>query len=449
MYQELNNLIGYLKGTKILIAGFGREGKSTLRFLLKHVPDVSVSVGDENVFDFNDEFAGLDIPIMSGETFFGNPDDFDLMIKTPGISLKKLPESWLKSDKITSQTDLLLKFFANKVIGITGTKGKSTTTNLVHHLLVSNGVKAILAGNMGIPFFDELENADHKMIVAELSCHQLENVYSSPVISVILNIFPEHLDHYESFEAYARTKWNVGLYQKWGGRLFIPDDWLKKEWIVYQKQYSGQLTGFGAKDDEIIYKFDETCFEQKLDLDRILLQGSHNLKNIAAALGVAVEAGVCLSDAIVSLYNFKPLPHRLEFIKEVNGVKYINDSISTIPQSSIAAMKAYPKTETIILGGMNRGIDYSALIDYLLKSDVRNVVLMGEVGDIIGKEMEVRQSRISLHYAGDMQQAVEFASLNTTAGGVCLLSPAAASYDKYINFEYRGDDFRKCVESLK
>ncbi|MPM09446.1 UDP-N-acetylmuramoylalanine--D-glutamate ligase [bioreactor metagenome] len=448
MYYELNNLIEFLSGKRILIAGFGREGKSTLRFLIKHVPDAHIMVGDEKEFDFNGEFSGVHAQKICGNDYFGNPDDFDIMIKTPGISLKCIPQTWLRSEKISSQTGLLLRFFSNKVIGITGTKGKSTTSTLVHHLLTSNGIKAILAGNMGLPFFDELENADHKMIVAELSCHQLETVYSSPVISVILNLFPEHLDHYKSFEAYARAKWNIGLYQKWGGRLFIPAEWIGKTWTEYQKQCSGQLTGFDAVDDEIVFEFDDTHFREKIDLSRIPLQGEHNLKNSAAALGVAVEAGVELSDAITALYTFKPLPHRLEFIREVNGVTYINDSISTIPQSAIAAMKAFPETETIILGGFNRGIDYSELIDFLLKSDILNIVLMGSVGEVIGAALESRKSRFRIFHAEEMQQAVNYAAENTSPGKVCLLSPAAASYDKYINFEYRGDDFRKCVEEL-
>jgi len=448
MYQEFSNLIDYLKGKRILIAGFGREGKSSLRFLLKHVPDAVITVGDAKDFEFEGEFAGINVRKVCGEAYFGDPDDFDLMLKTPGISLKQVPQKWIQSENISSQTGLLLSFFGHKVVGVTGTKGKSTTTTLIHHLLVSNGMKAVLAGNMGLPFFDEIEDAERKMIVAELSCHQLETVYSSPSISVLLNIFPEHLDHYASFQAYAHTKWNIGLYQKWGGRLFIPADWLGKEWMEYQKQCSGQITGFDAAGDEIIFEFDETHYSEKIDLARNPLQGIHNLKNCAAALGAAVEAGIELSDAINSLYTFKPLPHRMEFVREVNGVKYINDSISTIPQSAIAALKAFPMTETIILGGFNRGIDYSELIDFLLMKDDLNLVLMGDVGAVIANEIEKQKSNIRIFHAGEMSDAVRIASENTHPGRICLLSPAAASYDKYINFEYRGDDFRKYVEAL-
>jgi len=186
----------------------------------------------------------------------------------------------------------------------------------------------------------------------------------------------------------------------------------------------------------------------RIDLNRIPVKGVHNLINSAAAIGAVIEAGLELQDAINALYTFNPLPHRLEFIKEVNGVKYINDSISTIPQSAIAALKAFPLTDTIILGGFNRGIDYSELIEYLPKSDVKNLVLMGDVGKLIGELMSKTRSGIKLFHVDSMQDAVAVASRNTRPGRVCLLSPAAASYDKYINFEYRGNDFRKCVEEL-
>ena len=448
MYQELNNLIEYLRGLRILIAGFGREGQSTLRFLKQFLPDNEITIGDKKEIVLPEEFAGMNVRQICGDAYLGTVEQFDLMIKTPGISLKEVSEEWIKSDKLSSQTGLLLRFFGQKVIGVTGTKGKSTTTTLIHHILIANGRKALLAGNMGLPFFDQLVGAENKTIVAELSSHQLETVYHSPSIAVLLNIFPEHLDHYNDFQAYARAKWNIGLYHKWGGRLFIPTEWINKKWTNYQKQCSGLITGFGAENDEIILEFDKNHFRERIDLNRIPLKGVHNLMNCAAAIGAVIEEGIELQAAINALYTFNPLPHRLEFIREVNGVKYINDSISTIPQSAIAALKTFPLTDTIILGGFNRGIDYSELIKYLRKSDVKNLVLMGDVGKLVGELMGKTRSKIKLFYVDTMQDAVAMASQNTQPCRVCLLSPAAASYDKYINFEYRGNDFRKCVEEL-
>ena len=205
---------------------------------------------------------------------------------------------------------------------------------------------------------------------------------------------------------------------------------------------------FDFKNDKLIVGYNNDFIEEKIDLNKMPLKGRHNLKNCAAALGVAIKSGIDINDAIRSLFTFKPLPHRLEFIAEVNGITYINDSISTIPQSAIAALEAFPQSDTIILGGFNRGIDYTDLCEYLLNSSVGNVILMGEVGKIIGSAIENIKSDKKIFYVDSMSAAVETASQNTAKNKICLLSPAAASYDKYINFEYRGNDFRKCVMDL-
>ncbi len=448
MYYEFENITKFLYEKRILIAGFGREGKSTLNFILKYVKNAIVTIGDEKDFNFGDEFAGVQVSKLTGKDFLGNPDDFDIMIKSPGIALKNIPEEWKKTNKISSQTDLLLRFFYKQVIGITGTKGKSTTSTLIHHLLVNNGIPAILAGNMGLPFFDYLLDAENKKIVAELSSHQLEIINKSPAISVLLNIFPEHLDHYNDFNDYAKAKWNIGIYQQAENQFFIPYEWVGKEWQNFQTLCKSYLNWFDFKNDKLIVGYNNDFIEEKIDLNKMPLKGRHNLKNCAAALGVAIKSGIDINDAIRSLFTFKPLPHRLEFIAEVNGITYINDSISTIPQSAIAALEAFPQSDTIILGGFNRGIDYTDLCEYLLNSSVGNVILMGEVGKIIGSAIENIKSDKKIFYVDSMSAAVETASQNTAKNKICLLSPAAASYDKYINFEYRGNDFRKCVMDL-
>jgi UDP-N-acetylmuramoylalanine--D-glutamate ligase len=448
MYYEFENITKFLDGKRILIAGFGREGKSTLNFILKYVKNAIVTIGDEKDFNFGDEFAGVQVSKLTGKDFWGNPDDFDIMIKSPGIALKNIPEEWKKTIKISSQTDLLLRFFSKQVIGITGTKGKSTTSTLIHHLLVNNGIPAILAGNMGLPFFDYLFDAENKKIVAELSSHQLEIINNSPAISVLLNIFPEHLDHYNDFNDYAKAKWNIGIYQQAENQFFIPYEWVGKEWQNFQALCKSYLNWFDFKNDKLIVGYNNDFVEEKIDLNKMPLKGRHNLKNCAAALGVAIKSGIDINDAIRSLFTFKPLPHRLEFIAEVNGITYINDSISTIPQSAIAALEAFPQSDTIILGGFNRGIDYTDLCEYLLNSSVGNIILMGDVGKIIGSAIENIKSDKKIFYVDSMSAAVETASQNTAKNKICLLSPAAASYDKYINFEYRGNDFRKCVMDL-
>ncbi|NLL27349.1 MAG: UDP-N-acetylmuramoyl-L-alanine--D-glutamate ligase [Bacteroidales bacterium] len=448
MYAELNNLIQFLKGKKILISGFGREGISTLRFLQKYVTDVQITVYDQNAISLPEDCKSLKINVERGEKCYCSPQDFDIMLKSPGISLDKISSDWILQGKLSSQTELLLRFFGHKTIGITGTKGKSTTTTLIYHILNYCGKEAVLAGNMGLPFLDKIAETQTKLIVAELSSHQLEKINYAPHIAILLNIFPEHLDHYESFMHYAMAKWNIGTKQTKDDFLIIQSDWIKSEWADCISNSRGNICFFGLDNGKAFFEINKQKIHVEIDKLKSPLKGEHNLINIASAIAASYKAGVSVEKAVESLYSFQPLPHRLEFVREWHGVKFINDSISTIPQSAIAAINSYPSTETIILGGFNRGINYDELIDFLILKDIKNVVLMGEVGDVLGSKLKEKKFKNNLFYAKSMEEVVKIASENTQYNKVCMFSPAAASYDKYINFEYRGNDFKKYVNDL-
>lgn len=448
MYAELNNLIQFLKGKKILISGFGREGVSTLRFLQKYVTDVQITIYDQNDISLPEDCKSLKINIERGEKCSCSPQDFDIMLKSPGISLDKISTDWISQGKLSSQTELLLRFFGHKTIGITGTKGKSTTTTLIHHILNYCGQEAVLAGNMGLPFLDKIAETQTKLIVAELSSHQLEKINYAPHIAILLNIFPEHLDHYESFLHYAMAKWNIGTKQTKDDFLIIQSDWIKSEWADCINNSNGNICFFGLDNGKAFFEINKQKNYVEIDKLKSPLKGEHNLLNIAAAIAASYKAGVSVEKSVESLYSFQPLPHRLELVREWHGVKFINDSISTIPQSAIAALKSYPTTETIILGGFNRGINYDELIDFLILKDIKNVVLMGEVGNVLGSKLKEKNFKNNLFYAKSMEEVVKIASENTQSSKVCMFSPAAASYDKYINFEYRGNDFKKYVNAL-
>jgi UDP-N-acetylmuramoylalanine--D-glutamate ligase len=455
MYAELEQLVSFLRNKKILIAGFGREGQSSFRFLQKYVPEATIAIADFNVLTIDQP----EVEIRCGKQYLDFDNSFDLMLRSPGISLMNIPSEWRDSGKMSSQTDLLLQFFSSQVIGITGTKGKSTTTSLIFHILKQCGVEAILAGNMGLPFFDQLAETENKKIVAELSSHQLETVHHSPSISVLLNIFPEHLDHYVSFNDYALAKWNIARFQQDSDVFLLSGDLFKAYSSEFFDDFRGQKVLFGSIDAyekpfsvfteekwllDLLQKHIELTFEK----NRIALRGNHNRSNIAAALGAAVAAGVLPNQALEAVYSFESLPHRLEWVGTVSEIGFVNDSISTIPQSTIAALEAFPETETLILGGFDRGIDYSVLVNFLANHRVLNVILMGPVGLKLGEMHESRMLADSFFYAPNMQKAIEFAVKRTPKGKICLLSPAASSYDQYLNFEHRGDDFRHWVRKL-
>ena len=431
-----DRLADFFKDKNVLILGFGREGRSTLA-LLRDVGCKSITIADKNPVD-KSEADGC--RLVCGEDYLSSVYDCDIIMKAPGIGLKNDVPDEIKA-KITSQTALFLRFCPSLVIGITGTKGKSTTSSLIYHFLKSCGKKTMLIGNIGVPPLDRTADFDKDaVVVCEMSCHQLEYVKASPDIAVLLNVYPEHLDHYADFEAYRAAKLNIFKYQSERDTLIIFDECLPfangaRSQIVTAGFASGNI---GTADGNI-YLNDTVIPSEKI---HTRLKGEHNLYNIAIALCAAVTAGCELEACLAALPDFKGLEHRLEYVGKIGGAEYINDSISTAPQTAIAALKAYPDTDTLIIGGMDRGISYDALSDYLnTDTSVRNLIIMPDSG--IRAAEKVTNPNIQKIFADNMQQAVKAAKECTKIR--CILSPAAASYGFYKNFEERGKDFKRLL----
>ncbi|MDR1753542.1 MAG: UDP-N-acetylmuramoyl-L-alanine--D-glutamate ligase [Eubacterium sp.] len=413
-----DKLIDFFSGKSVLILGFGLEGKSTYRILTELNCAGNIMVADRNPI-----IEDLDCRVFIGENYLKNIKNYDIIMKSPGIALlDSLPES--EKAKITSQTDLLLRFCKSKTVGVTGTKGKSTTASLIYHILKNCGKKSALTGNIGIPPLDDYElYDDDTIVVCELSSHQLEYVKASPDIAVILNIFPEHLDHYVSFKAYKSAKENIFKFQNQDGI------------VIY--------------DEELVSDSYISIIDKKIPISDVKtkLIGRNNLNNIAVSLKVSVFLGCFLDEAVKAVESFVPLKHRLEPIGNINGVEYINDSISTIPQAAINALISLPGSDTLIVGGMDRGISYDILIDFLKDGSVLNLIVLPGAGYRIADEIEAAYTpKFSIYRAQDLENAVRFAKSVTKLR--CILSPAAASYDFYKNFEERGEHFRTLVNSV-
>ena len=425
---------------KVLILGFGREGRSTLEIL--RLCDCTIGIADQNL-DATQDMSGY--ALHSGEHYLDCLSDYDIIVKSPGIALfDNIPEG--VKNKITSQTDLLLRFCDNKIIGITGTKGKSTTSSLLYHILKKCGKDAALIGNIGIPPLSEIDNfAKDTIIVCEMSCHQLEYVKASPNIAVLLNIYEEHLDHYADFDAYKNAKENIYRYMSIEDTL-IYGIACKNSSInsLPCKKYAASEVG----PCDICVNDESICvcgMEVPIDEIQTQLAGRHNLYNIAVALACAVEVGCDMKKAVSSVSSFMGLEHRLEMVRSVKGVKYINDSISTIPLATIAAIKAFD-ADTVILGGMDRGISYDVLVEYLKNPDcpVYSVIVLPDSGyriaDMLGEDGP------DVYRAKNLAEAVNISTL--IAEECCILSPAAASYGFYKNFEERGNHFKELVYNL-
>ena len=426
---SMNTIFHRLRGKRILILGFGREGKSSLAFIKKFLPHAEVGIADKNESAFKDLTIKTTNPISPnnpklyfGENYFDAINDYDIVLKTPGISLlgKNVDLS-----KITSQTDLFLEEFHNQIIGITGTKGKSTTSTLIYHLLKESGKDAILAGNIGIPIFDIIEKINNKSIVVfELSAHQLQFIHRSPHIGILLNVFEEHLDHFGTFEAYRNAKLNI--IRKMGDN----------DWAVTNDEFCYEA------DEMMIHSLNYQYYDFDINWDELPLKGEHNRLNVKAALCAIHAFGITVDDVIPHLYTFKPLEHRQELVGTFGGVTFYNDSISTIPQAAIAAMQTIKNVTFLLLGGFDREIDYTPLIEYLIKNPVEHILYTGKAGARMFEMLKTAGYQDDIKNFKDLNEAFEILKSLSKSGDVCLLSPAAASYDQYRNFEERGCLFK-------
>ncbi len=429
---------------KILILGFGKEGQSSYKVLRRAYPDLTIHIADKNEEVRKQALLSADGQIVFhlGDNYQSGLNDYPVIIKSPGVK----PETPVDSGRLSSQTDLFLEFFGDQTIGVTGTKGKSTTSSLIHHLLVSSGKKALLLGNIGVPPFDLADGIEQDMLVVfEMSAHQLEHVKHSPRIAVLLNVFPEHLDHFVDFDAYRKAKYNIFKYQRTEDIAVMHDD--------FSRVANGKRLLFGAgrkadgpdvfvEKDKIVFAHQDLAFD--MNDGRLTLIGKHNLLNMAAALLAVQAAGVAPEEARQHISSFRPLPHRLEFAGRFGETEFYNDSISTVPESTLAAVEALGRVKTLILGGYDRGIDYRKMVEELNKSDVEHFIFLGKAGEVMKRIFEGLSSSKDLLTVADIDGAVAYA-LEHTGKGICLLSPAAASYDQFHNFEHRGNAFKEAL----
>ncbi len=421
-------LSSLLSSKNVLILGFGREGRSTLELLQK--VDTIKNIGISDLNPIKDSLPS-DILIHIGERYLDVLDDYDVVFKSPGVVLPKDISEYKCT--FTSQTEVFLKVYRQHTIGITGTKGKSTTASLLYHTLNKCGKDVLFAGNIGVPVFDIYQQINRDTVVIfEMSCHQLEYLSVSPFIAMFLNLYEDHLDHYGSFEKYANAKKNIYRFQDKGDLLLCSSQFIPKgdECRCNVVEISSDILP------------DETS-------QYTTLKGEHNRLNTAFVYYICRKFGIKDEDFLSALSSFSPLKHRLEFVGTVDGVDYYNDSISTTCESAISAVNSIYNASVLLVGGMDRGINYSVLIDNLITSSLDTVILMYDSGKRILSELEDIDYDKSLApefvYVPDLYSAVKYAKENTPKGKACILSPASASYGYFKNFEERGEVFCNLV----
>lgn len=438
-----NKIIELLKNKNIAILGFGREGKSTYQFIRDNL-DMKLTIIDK--LDIrNEELIQNDhnLDIIYGDNYLNNLDNFDLIIKTPGISLKDIDTTNIN---ITSQIELILEVARNRVIGVTGTKGKSTTSSLIYSILKENNVDTILAGNIGIPVLSRLDEiTDKTIIVLEMSSHQLEFLNYSPHIGVILNLFEDHLDHAGSVKHYHESKLNMFKYQTSDDYMLYCSDNDTLNMLVQKNNFKGKKYTINLIGDaDIDIKNSMINFQGNPEFSQYIkrnLLGDHNLENIMVAYAVSKILKLNMDKTIKAINDFKPLSYRLELIGTVNNVKYYVDTLATIPDATKEAIEAIPDIDTLIFGGMDRGISYDGFAEYLKNTNINNFICMPTTAHEIAKSLPKEK----VYIVNTLEEACTIAKRVTKKGSSCILSPAAASYEHFKNYADKGDKFKEYI----
>jgi len=449
-----------VKSKKVLVMGAARSGIAASKFLKAHGAHVILTdiKPAEKMADVEKELAGSGIETLWGQQPELKEINPDFIVVSPGIPLNIPPLSLAVKLQIPviSELELAYKFSKTPFIAVTGTNGKTTTTSLVGQLFQDVGRKVVVGGNIGLPLISQVENLTPKdLIVAEVSSFQLESTIDfKPRVAIILNITPDHLDRHGSMEAYRSIKAKIFANQTEEDFLVLNyDDPLVKELAFRAKSH---VIFFSRKN-----KLEEGVYLDGGNLvinigegpvhicrpEEISIKGSHNLENAMAAVAAGYMMGLEPEEIRKTLISFPGVAHRLEFVAEINGVKYINDSKGTNSDASIKAIEAFQEPLILIAGGRNKGSDFVDLAQKI-KERVSKLILVGEAKDEI-KSAVLKNGFSDIYEAGDFQEAVNIASSLARAGDIVLLSPACASFDMFNNYEERGDAFKELVLSLR
>ncbi len=407
---------------KVAILGYGLEGQDTERYLKNQSAKIKI---------FDQKFD---------QKYLGNLNEFEYVVRSPGV-YRYLPEivaAEKSGIKITSAVKIFFEECPGKIIAVTGTKGKGTTSTLIYEILKADGRDVYLSGNIGKPYLELLPKlTKDSFVIMEMSSFQLIDLDRSPNIAVVLNITSDHMDWHKNQEEYIDAKKNIVRYQLASDFAVINENYdLPKS---FAKETKAKVVWFSKKTLDPKYK------------EKLLLRGEHNLENISAAVSVAKVLGINEDFILQTVRNFKGLEHRLELVTEVEGRTFYNDSFATGPQPTIAAINSFTEPETLILGGSDKGLDFSELGSVVSnKQNVKNIILIGQIREVIAKTFKGSPFKGKIYDLGfsSMKEIVDKAFEITEKGGVVILSPAAASFDMFKNYKDRGNQFKKAVQSL-
>lgn len=440
---------------QVALIGFGLENQAAFRYWQSK--NITPVICDQNTDIQLPEGAESQL----GESYLDNLDRFDIVVRTvgmhPQVILDKNPGV---EPKITTAVNLFFEECKTPIIGVTGTKGKGTTSTLIYKILEAAGKKVLLAGNIGTPMLDILpQAAEQDFVVLELSSFQLYDLKYSPHIAVCLMVVPEHLNWHTDMSDYKQAKANLFRYQSQNDvAIFnalnpasteiaaVSPATTKLTYAVTEPdiEFAPNYTVF-VKDDAI-YHHDQWIART----DEVKLLGRHNLENVCAAVAATIGIVEGNTEAIkTAVANFTGLEHRLEFVRELNGVKYYDDSFSTTPETAIAALKSFVQPKIVILGGADKGIPFGELASEVVKNNVKHVLTIGQTGPIIANLLQkLSYTNITTEGLDSMPAIVDKAKELADEGDVVLLSTGTASFGMFHDYKDRGNQFKEAVKAL-
>jgi len=407
-----------------------------------------------------DKITNYSMDFSFGKDCFSKLKGFDIIFRSPSCMPNK-PELVNEVENgaiLTSEVEMLMKMFPGKIIGVTGSDGKTTTTSLIYEIVKKAGYNCYLGGNIGVPLFTRLnEMLPEDILVLELSSFQLIDMDVSPDIAVITNITPNHLDIHSSYEEYIDSKRKIFENQNENGIVVLNyDNDITRKLASF---VNGKVKFFSREtkldngiilDGEIIKKCEDRVRKHILNTNEVNLRGKHNFENICTAIA-ATESFIDMNTIVEAVTEFKGVEHRLEFIREINGVKWYNDSIGSSPTRTIAGLNSFDEDIVLIAGGYDKNLDYTPLAKPIVEK-VKTLILIGQTSEkifsAVKEELDIQNKFMDIHFCEELKQTAILANRYSKPGQVVLFSPASASFDMFKNFMERGEKFKTIVNSL-
>lgn len=461
--KKLEEFNEYIRFRKVAVIGLGVSNMPLLEYLYEKKAQVTVfdertmdeipseTINKINTYEFSYSFGKNCLEKLNG---------FNIIFRSPSC-LPTRAELQKEADRgaiVTTEVEMLMEICPCKIVGVTGSDGKTTTTSLINAILKKAGYKTFLGGNIGTPLFTKLpEMEPNDIVVLELSSFQLMNMHISPDIAIITNITPNHLNIHKDYQEYIDAKKCIFKNQNEKGILILNyDNDITRECA---KEANGNVVFFSSKvkldngfivDGNIIKECNDKVRKHILNTDEVILRGNHNFQNIATALA-ATKTLVDTDIAVQAIKEFKPVEHRIEFVKEINGVKWYNDSASSSPTRTISGINAFKENIILIAGGYDKNLEYEPLAKPVVDK-VSTLILIGQTAekiyDVVKNESEKENKKVNIYMCDTLEQTIEIAKKSAKKGDVVLFSPASASFDMFKNFADRGHKFKDLVNKI-